>query len=137
MDYVEDIFTKIGELISIVVGNIAQFILGPLPRFVLRLGLPYLVLLGVTLITSVIFSLFGFTVMVSPISTLVAIAIISILMLMAFIFRKGGERNDTDERCLGSHQHFTGIPAEDVTEHERYGEQVGYTTGEDVSQSQY
>ena len=88
---------KIGYVISIVVGNIATFFLGPLPKFLLRLGLPYLILLGALLVVSFIFSFTGFIVMIKPLSIIIAILIIALMMVMAITFKKGGQKYDTNE----------------------------------------
>ena len=88
---------KIGDLIAMIVGNIAEFFLGPLPKFLLRMGIPYLCILSVCLIASVIFRFTGFIVMISPISILIAMSIIGLLLLISVLSRKGGTTDDTDE----------------------------------------
>ena len=96
-DDLADVLSKIGYAISVVVGNMATFFLGPLPKFLLRLGIPYLIIFAVLLITSIIFSLTGFIVMINPLSVIIAIAIIALLLLMAFSMKKGGQNYDTNE----------------------------------------
>lgn len=97
MDDLTKALEKIGMLIAVVVGNIAEFFLGPLPKFLLRLGVPYVILLGLCLITSVIFRLTGFITMLNPISILIAMALIGMMLIISIISRKGGTSNDTDE----------------------------------------
>lgn len=96
-DDLTEALSKIGYVISIVVGNMATFFLGPLPKFLLRLGIPYFIILTVLLVVSFIFSFTGFITMVKPLSIVIAIAIIAMLMLMAFSFKKGGQKYDTNE----------------------------------------
>lgn len=103
MEYIEEAFKMIGKATSIVVGNIAQFFLGPLPRFLLRLGVPYLILLSVTLISSLLFSIFDFTVMIPPLSIGIAMALILALLLVSYIFKKGGKKHE-DKRPVDSNQ---------------------------------
>lgn len=97
MDDLTEALEKIGGVIAMVVGNIAEFFLGPLPRFMLRLGLPYIILLGICLGASLIFTLTGFITMVKPVSILIAMAIIGMLLLISLISKKGGKPDDTDE----------------------------------------
>lgn len=118
MEYIEQLLNKIGEIISIIVGNIAQFFLGPLPRFLLRLGVPYAILLGLTLVSSITFKLIGFTTMVPPLSAIIAMAIVGVLLFVAFIFKKGGQRYDNDERPVDSNQFVNNGTYQDVSTYE-------------------
>lgn len=97
MNDLTEALSMIGRVIGAVVGNIAEFFMGPLPKYLLRLGIPYLILLGVALVASAIFSLTGFITLVSPISILIALVIVGILMLMAFLFKRGGQHYDSNQ----------------------------------------
>ena len=94
MEYIEEALKMLGKATSIVVGNVAQFFLGPLPRFLLRLGIPYIILLTITLIASLLFTVLDFTVMVPPLSIGIAIALILALLLVSYLFKKGGKKNE-------------------------------------------
>lgn len=97
MEDFEEALSKIGYGISVIVGNIAEFFLGPLPKFLLRLGVPYLMLLGISLCATFIFRIAGFITMVNPISIIIAMGIVAILMVMSISLRKGGQKYDTNE----------------------------------------
>ena len=97
MEDFEEALSKIGYGISVIVGNIAEFFLGPLPKFLLRLGVPYLMLLGISLCAAFIFRIAGFITMVNPISIIIAMGIVAILMVMSISLRKGGQKYDTNE----------------------------------------
>lgn len=97
MEQLSGVLDLFGSLISKLVGSIAEFFLGPLPKFLLRLGIPYVCIFGVLAVINIIFRLTGFLVFIGIVDIAIAAGLILFLLLLSVLFKKGGHHYDTYE----------------------------------------
>ena len=97
MEQLNKVLDLFGSLISRLVGSIAEFFLGPLPKFLLRLSIPYVAIFGVLAIVNIISKVFGFVCFVGLLDLGIASALILVMLLVSVLFRKGGHQYDMYE----------------------------------------